>query len=239
MRPHEELNHPYANRILASLPVDEMARLAPNLHQVTFTHGDPLLEDGQVVTHAYFLESGIASIVVETGDGKTVEASIVGRCGMVGVPILLGTESMPGRTFIQMPGSGFRISAEHVTREFDRPGDFRRRLLHYLQARLVQTSQTAACNRLHEIEERLAPWLLLCRDRTDSDDLELTQEFVGQMVGAPRTTVTLVVGTLERAGLIACSRRHIVILNRRALEDTACECYRVIAAEYARLNLLS
>jgi CRP-like cAMP-binding protein len=230
---------PYANRILASLPVDEIARLAPNLHQVTLKHGDPLLEDGQIATDAYFLESGMASIVVETGDGKMVEASIVGRCGMVGTPILLGAESTPGRTFIQMPGLGFRISAQDVKREFERPGEFRRRLLLFLQALLVQTSQTAACNRLHEIEERLARWLLLCRDRTDSDDLGLTQEFVGQMVGAPRTTVTLVVGTLEGAGLIACTRSHIVILNRKGLEDTACECYRVIAAEYARLHILS
>ena len=238
MKPHEELNYPYANRILASLPVDEMARLAPNLHPVTFRHGDPLLEDSRIVTHAYFLETGIASIVVETEDGKTVEASIVGRCGMVGIPILLGTKSMPGRTFIQIPGSGFRISAQDVGRELERPGAFRQRLLVYLQAQLVQVSQTAACNRLHEIEERLARWLLLCRDRTDSDDLGLTQEFVGQMIGTPRTTVTLVVGILERAGFIECSRGHIMILNRKGLEDTACECYRVIAGEYARLNIL-
>ena len=238
MKPHEELNYPFANRILASLPVDEMARLVPNLHPVTFRHGDSLLEDSRIVTDAYFLETGIASIVVETEGGKTVEASIVGRCGMVGIPILLGTKSMPGRTFIQIPGSGFRIAAQDVGRELERPGAFRQRLLVYLQAQLVQVSQTAACNRLHEIEERLARWLLLCRDRMDSDDLELTQEFVGQMVGAPRTTVTLVVGTLERDGFIECSRGHIVILNRKGLEDTACECYRVIAGEYARLNIL-
>jgi CRP-like cAMP-binding protein len=239
MRPRKELNQAYANRILASLPVEEIARLAPNLHPVTFKLGDALLEDGRIVTDAYFLESGMASIVVETEDGKTVEASIVGRCGMVGIPILLGTESIPGRTFIQMPGFGFRIAAQDIRREFERPGEFRRQLLLYLQAQMVQTSQTAACNRLHEIEQRLARWLLLCRDRTDSDDLGLTQEFVGQMVGAPRTTVTLVVGVLERAGFIACSRSHIVILNRKGLEDAACECYRVIATEYARLHILS
>ena len=239
MKSNGDPNHSYRNGILASLPADEMARLAPDLWPIALERNHPMLEDGQIVTDAYFLEDGIASIVVTTEDGKTVEASIVGRCGMVGIPILLGTESMPGRTFIQMPGTGFRISAQDVGREFERPGEFRRRLLLYVHAPMVQTSQTAACNRLHEIEERLARWLLLCRDRTDSDDLGLTQEFVGQMVGAPRTTVTLVVGTLERAGLIECSRSHIVILNRKGLEDAACECYRVIAAEYARLHILS
>jgi len=196
-----------------------------------------LLEDGQIVANAYFLEDGIASIVMTTEDGKTVEAGIVGRCGMVGIPVLLGTQSMPGRTFIQIPGSGFRIPAEIVSGEFERPGEFRRGLLRYLQAQLVQTSQTAACNRVHDIEQRLARWLLLCRDRMDSDDLCLTQEFVGQMLGAPRTTVTLVVGLLQKVGLIDSSRGHILILNRTGLEDIACECYRVISAEYARLAM--
>jgi len=237
MKSYGDPNHCYRNRVLASLPGDEIARLEPDLSPITLERNYPLLQDGQAVTDAYFLEEGMASIVVTTGDGKTVEACIVGRCGMVGIPVLLGTESMPGRTFIQIPGSGFRVSAEKVRREFERPGEFRRRLLRFLQAQLVQTSQTAACNRLHEIEQRLARWLLLCRDRMDSDDLSLTQEFLGQMLGAPRTTVTLVVGLLQRAGLIASPRGCISILNRRGLEDIACECYAVITAEYARLTV--
>jgi CRP-like cAMP-binding protein len=157
---------------------------------------------------------------------------------MVGIPILFGTRSIPGRTFTQIPGSGFRIAADIVQREFERSGEFRRRLFRYLQAQLVQTSQTRAigCMRLSSAWRR---WLLLCRDRVDSDDLLLTQEFVGQMVGAPRTTVTLVVGVLQRAGLIESSRNHIVILSRKGLEDAACECYGVISAEYARLGVLA
>ena len=237
MQSHGDPNHSYRNRILASLPGDEMARLAPDLSPITLEHNHPLLEDGQTVTDVYFLEEGIASIVVTTADGKTVEACIVGRCGMVGIPVLLGTGSMPGRTFIQIPGSGFRVSAEKARREFERPGEFRRQLLRFLQAQLVQTSQTAACNRLHNIEQRLARWLLLCRDRMDSDDLRLTQEFLGQMLGAPRTTVTLVVGLLQRAGLIESPRGCILILNRKGLEDIACECYGAISAEYARLTM--
>lgn len=142
-----------------------------------------------------------------------------------------------GRTFMQVPGTGFRISAESMRREFERPGEFRRLLLRYLQAQLIQTSQIAACNRLHDIEERLARWLLLCHDRMDSNDLQVTQEFVGQMLGAPRTTVTLVVGLLQKAGLVDSSRGHILIVNRKGLEDVACECYRVINAEYVRLSM--
>jgi len=230
-------NHSYKNQILASLPEDEIARLVPHLSPITLERNHPMLEDGQIVIDAYFLETGIASIVVTTEDGKTVEAGIVGRCGMVGIPILLGTKMMPGRTFIQIPGEGYRISAESVWREFERPGEFRRRLLRYLQAQLIQTSQTAACNRLHDIEQRLARWLLLCHDRMDSNDLPLTQEFVGQMLGAPRTTVTLAIGLLQRAGLIDSSRGHILIVDRKGLEDVACECYRAISAEYARLSI--
>jgi CRP-like cAMP-binding protein len=142
---------------------------------------------------------------------------------------------MRGRTFIQIPGAGFRISAESILREFESPGEFRRRLLRYLQAQLIQTSQTAACNRLHDIEQRLARSLLLCHDRMDSNDVPLTQEFVGQMLGAPRTTVTPAIGLLQRAGLIDSSRGHILIVDRKDLEDVACECYRAISAEYARL----
>jgi CRP-like cAMP-binding protein len=222
---------------LHSLPKEVTARLAAGLSPITFKHNQSLLEDGQTATDVYFLEDGVASHVVTTQDGKMVEASIIGRCGMVGIPVLLGTNSMPGRTFVQIPGSGFRLSAEIVHREFDCPGEFRRRLLRYLQARMIQTSQSAACNRLHDVDQRLARWLLLCRDRMDSDRLPLTHEFLSQMLGAPRTTVTLAAGDLQKAGLIESSRGTILIVNRKGLEDVACECYEVIRAEYARLTI--
>lgn len=235
---HDSRHHDFKNRILASLPEDEIAALRPHLHRITLDHYHSMAEDGQTITDAYFLEDGIASMVVTTHDGKTVETGIVGRCGMIGIPILLGTRNIPGRTFTQVPGWGFRISGEIVYREFERSREFRRRLFRYLQAQLVQTTQTAACNRLHEVEQRMARWLLLCHDRVDTDDLLLTQEFIGQMVGAPRTTVTLAIGTFQRARLIESVRNHIVILNRRGLEEAACECYGVISAEYARLSVL-
>lgn len=229
-------NHTYKNKILNSLPKAAMARLEPGLSPVTLAHNQTLLDDGQTATDGYFLEDGVASHVVTTQDGRTVEAGIIGRCGMVGLPVLLGTRSMPGRTFVQIPGSGFRLAAEIVSREFDRLGEFRRRLLRYVQARMIQTSQSAACNRLHDVDQRLARWLLLCRDQMDFDRFLLTQEFLSQMLGAPRTTVTLAVGMFQKAGLIEYSRGALLIVNRKGLEDVVCECYGVISTEYRRLT---
>ena len=156
----------------------------------------------------------------------------------VGIPILLGTGRSPGRTFIQIEGSGYRIKPDVLKKEFERPGELRRHLQHYMQAFLVQTAQTAACNRLHGIEQRLARWLATCRDRMESDRLVLTHEFLGQMLGAPRTTVTLAAGILQRAGLIDYRRGVVTVQNRSALERVACECYRIVRNEFTRLKLL-
>ena len=139
---------------------------------------------------------------------------------------------------MQIGGSGFRIKAQHLRDEFERPGQLRLSLQKYMQGFLVQASQTAACNRLHNIEERLARWLLTCRDRTSSDQLRLTHNFLGQMLGAPRTTVTLAAGLLHRAGMINYSRGTVTIQNRAELENTACECYRTVRDEFRRLGLL-
>ncbi len=144
----------------------------------------------------------------------------------------------PGRTFIQIAGSGFRIKADILKQEFERAGALRRHLQKYLQAFMVQTAQTAACNRMHNIEERLARWLLSCRDREDSDQLRLTHDFLGQMLGAPRTTVTLAAGLLHRAGMIDYSRGVVTVKDRSALEEAACECYPIVRDEFKRLSLL-
>jgi len=226
----------YKNRILAALPKAEINRLAPHLSPVTLKQQASLL-DGKA-THGYFLEQGIASVVVAVGNGDTVEVGIIGIDGIVGFPILLGTEGSPGRTFMQIEGSGFRIKAETLKREFEHPGKLRQSLQRYMQAFFVQTAQTAACNRLHGIEERLARWLSACRDRMESDQLLLTHEFLGQMLGAPRTTVTLAAGLLHRAGLIDYKRGVVTVRNRKALEGTACECYRIVRDEFQRLALL-
>lgn len=145
---------------------------------------------------------------------------------------------MPGETFIQVTGSGYRIDAKRLKNEFERNGKLRDHLQKYLLANLIQSAQNAACNRLHTISERLARWLLTCHDRVQSDRLPLTHEFLSQMLGAPRSTVTLAAGMLHQAGLIDYSRGHVNITNRQKLEDAACECYRTVRAEFDRLGLL-
>jgi CRP-like cAMP-binding protein len=226
----------YKNRILAALPRAEISSLAPNLVPVTLPQEKTLL-DGNA-DYGYFLEDGIASVVITLANGDTVEVGIVGIDGVVGLPVLLGTAQTPGRTFIQIAGSGYRIEAKALKAAFERPSVLREHLQTYTQAFLVQTAQTAACNRLHSIEERLARWLLSCRDRMESDTLPLTQDFLGQMLGAPRTTVTLAAGLLQRSGMIKHSRGIVTIEDRDALEQTACECYGTVRDEFRRLKLL-
>lgn len=226
----------YKNRILAALPKDEISRLARHLSPVTLEQEKTLL-DGKL-TYAYFLEDGIASVVVTVENGDTVEVGVIGCDGVVGIPILLGTGAAPGRTFVQIEGSGFRMEAKVLKEEFERSSELRNILQRYVQAFLVQTAQTAVCNRLHTIEERLARWLLTCRDRMGSDRLLLTHGFLGQMLGAPRTTVTLAAGLLHRAGLIDYTRGVVTIQDRSGLENTACECYRTVRDEFKRLALL-
>jgi CRP-like cAMP-binding protein len=226
----------YKNRVLAALPKSEIDRLTPYLAPVNLKLRDQLL-DGHG-DHAYFLEDGLASVVLTLADGATVEVGVVGIDGVVGLPVLLGAENMPGETFIQVEGSGFRIDAKRLKNEFERPGQLRSHLQKYLLANLVQSAQYAACNRLHAISERLARWILTCHDRIQSDRMPLTHEFLGQMLGAPRTTVTLAAGMLHEAGLIDYSRGHVTIKNRPGLEQATCECYRTVRDEYQRLGLL-
>lgn len=225
----------YKNLVLASLPKAEIHRLAPHLSPVTLKVRDELL-DGKS-KYAYFLEEGLASVVLPMESGATVEVGVIGREGVVGLPMLLGAKSMPGETYIQIAGSGFRIEAQRLRDEFERPGELRRYLQKYLLGNLVQSAQNAACNRVHPIAGRLARWLLTCHDRVQTDRMPLTHEFLAAMLGTPRTTVTLAAGTLHKAGLIDYSRGHVTIKNRQKLESSACECYRVVRDEFDRLGL--
>ena len=229
----------YKNRILASLPKAEIARLAPHLSPLPLPAGKTLLNPGEETTYAYFLESGMASVVVAMANGNMVETGITGNEGVVGLPVLLGTKSMPTRTFMQIPGEGYRIKAQRLSEEFERPGKLRKQINIYFQAHLVQTAQTAACNRLHDIAERLARWLLICHDRMESDEFTITHEFLGHMLGTPRSTVTLAAGILHKAKLLDYSRGRIHIRDRQGLEKAACECYRTIRNEFERLGIPS
>jgi CRP-like cAMP-binding protein len=229
----------YKNNILASLSRAEIGRLAPHLSFLDLPVNQTLQEPNVEVTHAYFLESGMASVVVEMADGNTVETGITGKEGLVGFSILLGTNSMPTRTFIQIPGTGYKIKAKRLKEEFENSGTLRKRTNCYIQAHFMQTGQTAACNRLHDIAERLARWLLMCHDRMESDNFFITHEFLGHMLGTPRSTVTLAAGILHKAGLVEYSRGKINVRNRQGLEKAACECYGTIRKEFDRLGISS
>ena len=226
----------YKNRVLAALPKAELNRLTPYLSPVTLPVRTQLM-DGHA-EHAYFMEEGLASVVMTLAGGATVEVGIIGIDGVVGLPIILGAGTVPGETLIQVEGSGFSIDAQRLKDEFERDGQLRSHLQKYVQAYLIQSAQNAACNRLHTISERLARWILTCYDRVQSDRMPLTHEFLGQMLGSPRTTVTLAAGMLHEAGLIDYSRGHVTIKNRKKLERVACECYRTVRDEFERLGLL-
>jgi CRP-like cAMP-binding protein len=225
----------FKNRILASLSGAEAERVVARLKPINLPQRTPLINGDR--RYAYFLESGVASFVVTVDDGHSVEVGIVGNEGVVGTSLLGGGESVVGRTFIQIKGYGYQMSAKALQEEFEEGGEFRRRVQGFMQGFMIQVAQTAACNRLHNIEERLARWLLSCRDRTKDAHLPLTQEFLGQMLGAPRTTVTLSAGLLQRGGMIQYTRGAVTILDQPALENAACECYAIVRDEYRRLKL--
>ena len=228
----------YENRILAGLPRNELLALQRYLEPVTFSIRMVLQVAGQPSGYAYFPEAVIASLVSTLHNGSTVEVGIIGRDGVVGLPGVLGSGSTPFDCFIQMPGNGYRIKTNRLTEHFERSPRLRKKLLGFLQAQLVHTGQLAVCNRIHEIQERLARWLLACHDHVNSDELILTHEFLATMLGAPRSTVSLAAGLLRRAGFVEYSRGHIWIRNRTGLEGTACECYAIIRNETDRLSRL-
>lgn len=235
--PSISVPRPYKNRVLASLPAAEMKRLTPHLSPVTLKTNRILYEPGQTVETVYFLEEGICSVVVTMENGSSIEVGITGRDGFVGLPAVLGTGHSPNRAFMQIPGHGFSVKAKILREQYEASSVLRLRLQQVVQAVLAQTAQTAACNRVHEIEERLVRWLLMCQDRVESDRIQITQEFLATMLGTRRTTVTVAAGILHKAGLIASSRGQVTIRNRKGLECAACECYRIIYEEYVRLGL--
>jgi len=230
---------PYKNRVLASFPLDEIARIAPHLLPLTFKSGQILHEAGQVVETIYFPEDAICSLVTPLKDGSMLEAGIIGRDGFVGTAALLGTGHSLLQSMIQLPGQGFSISAK-ILLDPSSPSheEVRKSLNQSVYAMLTQTAQTAACSRVHGLEERLARWLLMCQDRTQTDELSITHEFLAVMLGTGRTTVTQTAALLRRAGLIEYSRGRVTVKDRPGLEAAACECYATVHDEYARLGLL-
>jgi CRP-like cAMP-binding protein len=226
---------PIENRLLAALPASEYQRLVPHLDFVSLSLEQVLYEPEEPIRHVYFPHQAIVSLVSTMLDGSTVEVGLVGNEGIVGVPVFLGGNTTTNCAFVQVADGAMRMEAHRLLAEFNRGGALQSLLLHYTQALLTQTSQTAACNRLHTVEERLARWLLTVSDRMQSDQFPLTQEFIAQMLGTRRSGVTVAAGTLSQAGMIRYTRGKITILDRENLESTSCECYRVIKDEFVRL----
>ena len=194
-----------------------------------------MYESGARLDYIYFPTTSVVSLLYMMEDGSVAEAGLAGNDGVVGVALFLGGDTTPNRAVVQLAGGAIRMKAKVLQWEFRRGGALQQLLLRYTQALITQISQTAACNRLHSVEQRLCRWLLLCHDRAESNELFMTQEFLSNMLGGRRESVTVAAGRLHHLGLIDYSRGHIKILNRRGLEATVCECYRVVKNESDRL----
>jgi CRP-like cAMP-binding protein len=223
------------NRILAALPQDEVTRLRPELERIDLALGDQVYESGGRLEYVWFPISCIVSLIYTMEDGAAAEMGLVGNDGMVGIALFMGGDTMPNCAVVQLGGRAIRMKAKTLQSEFLRGGPLQRLLLRYTQALITQISQTAVCNRLHSVEQRLSRWLLLCHDRAGSNELPMTQEFISNMLGGRRQSVTVAAGRLQDAGLIHYSRGHITIVDRTGLENCVCECYQVVKTESDRL----
>jgi CRP-like cAMP-binding protein len=215
------------NRLLAALPAEEYQRIAHSLDVISLKLKVILQRAGEPVTHVYFPGGGFCSMVSVLKDGNMVEVATIGREGMVGVSAVLDGNSISSTSMVQgETDTCYRMSADAFRREMDRRGMFYELLTHYAQALIGFIVQSTACNAVHSVEQRLARWLLMARDRMASDEFPLTQEFAAMMLGASRPTVTIVASTLQKAGLITYHRGHLTIVDGEKLEAASCECYR-------------
>jgi CRP-like cAMP-binding protein len=223
------------NRLLAALPDAEYQRLVPHLEYVPLPLKQVLYTMGESIEYVYFPHRAIVSLVSTPKEGSNVEVGLVGNEGMVGIPAALGDNIATTTAMVQREDSGMRMEASLLKTEFQQGGSLQNLLLWYTQALYAQTSLTAACNALHQLDEKLARWLLLVCDRVESNELQLTQEFISQMLGVRRAGVTEAANRLQTAGLIRYIRGRITILNRQGLEAASCSCYGIIKGEYDRL----
>ncbi|MGI4827305.1 MAG: Crp/Fnr family transcriptional regulator [Janthinobacterium lividum] len=219
--------HPLTNRLLESLSPSIKADLMKFLEPVALPLKTVMFEAGQTPRYAYFLTSGLASVVTVMAGGEAVEVGLTGREGFPQGLHLLGPERGDTRAFMQAAGTGLRMEFKRFEQEFKQVPEITTAVLRFVQSESLVMGQLAACNRLHEIEERLARWLLMVADRTGELQMELTQEFLGEMLGTRRSSVTIAASSLQRSGLINYRRGHIEILDRPRLEDAACECYPI------------
>jgi CRP-like cAMP-binding protein len=216
------------NEILLALPHAELEMLMSELEFVRLKTHHVLHEPGDTLKSGYFCNTGLVSILSVMSDGKSVEVGLVGKEGFVGLPLVAGLRSSPTRAVSQIEGSAFRVDGKTLTAILSECPALERQVQKFSQVLAMQVTQIAACNRLHEVDERLARWLLMSADRINSNSVPLTQGFLAQMLGTRRASVTVAAGILQKAGFIALNRGGVKIIDRRKLEEAVCECYGVM-----------
>jgi CRP-like cAMP-binding protein len=223
------------NHLLAALPKEASERLVPHLEPITFSLGEVVYESGGQMRYVYFPTTSHISLLYTMIDGSTAEMGLVGKEGVVGIALFMGGETTPNRAMVQGGGEAFRMKSKAMLDEFKRGGEFQHLLLRYTQALITQISQTAVCNRLHSVEQRLCRWLLMTHDLAQSDELQMTHEFISNMLGVRREGVTMAARRLQEMKMISYVRGHISILDRPQLLAHVCECYQVVKDEHSRL----
>jgi CRP-like cAMP-binding protein len=221
-------SEPAANSLLAALPRKDYLHLRAGLEPVPLTFGEVLYEPGQRIRHVYFPNDSLVSLLTLVDGRLALEVGLVGREGMVGIPLALGVGVTSVRALVQGGGTAMRMDAARFRREFPRCASLRRAIYHYAHVLMAQVTQTAACNRFHVVEARLARWLLMTRDRVRSEQFRLTQEFLAHMLGVRRVGVTNAAGALQRRKLISYRRGNIRILDQAGLQAASCRCYEIV-----------
>ncbi|MEA2204719.1 MAG: hypothetical protein QOE77_1495 [Blastocatellia bacterium] len=225
------LRGPPANRLLAALPPKEFQRLRPKLELVTLTFGEILYNAGQNITHVHFPNDSIVSLLSVVGERSSLEVGIVGNEGMAGLSVFMGVDISRTQALVQGTGTAMRMRSEELSNESNQLGPLHRLLHRYSHSLMTQISQSAACNRFHTVNTRLARWMLMTHDRMGEDTFQLTQNFMSNMLGVRREGVSKAAGELQKQKLISYSRGVISVLDRAGLENAACKCYQIIRDE--------
>jgi CRP-like cAMP-binding protein len=225
---------PQGNQLLARVPPEEYQRLLPRLQLVPLAFKHVLYDARSLIDHAYFPNRGVVSALTVMEDGRAIEVATIGDEGMVGLPLLVGARTTANRVIVQVPGEALQMGADVLTEEVSRDSALRRLLVLYHSAFLVQVSQAVACNGLHSVHQRCCRWLLMTQDRAHSDVFPMTHEFLAQMLGVRRSTVSEVLKPFQERGLIRYGRGKFTVLDREGLKAGSCECYRRINEEFER-----
>ena len=234
MRPPREPTPTERNRLLLALPGADYRALLPDLEAVVLPHGAVLFEARDRLTHIYFPQRCVVSLLTAAGDGPGVEVGLVGNEGMVGISAFLGSNTATTQAVLQIPDGAWRMEVRAFDRAVARQSSLRQVLQRYTRTVLSQVTQVLACNQRHAVSPRCARWLLMAHDRVGADRFELTQEFLGQMLGARRPTVSITAHALQTLGLIRYTRGMITVVDRVGLESASCTCYDAMEADYAR-----